>query len=154
MERTNTTNQKNEGEGSRTADADYVQRTKEYLEDNDPTADAKTAKSALDGPEGAELRAAEAAGKAGGANSSRTALDRINEEVARLRDEAKLEVNLAKKEVRDRLVELDHRWNDAQAKLMHVRAASSDAAKDVKASLEDTLVQLRDGYRKVKDSMA
>ena len=57
--------QGNEGEGSRTAALAYDHSQTEFAQDKpEVKRKAKAAKKALDGPEGAELRKAEAAGKA------------------------------------------------------------------------------------------
>ena len=56
--------QGNEGEGSRTAALAYDHSQAEFAEKADVVGKAKAAKKALDGPEGEELRKAEAAGRA------------------------------------------------------------------------------------------
>jgi len=56
--------QGNEGEGSRTAALAYDHSQTEFAQKGDVKRKAKAAKKALDGPAGAELRKAEAAGKA------------------------------------------------------------------------------------------
>src|SRR5215469_7407622 len=56
--------QGNEGEGSRTAALAYDHSQTEFAEQADVTGLAEAAAAALDGPEGAELREAEAAGLA------------------------------------------------------------------------------------------
>lgn len=56
--------QGNEGEGSRTAALAYDHSQTEFAERADVTGLAEAAATALDGPEGTELRAAEAAGRA------------------------------------------------------------------------------------------
>ena len=55
--------QGNEGEGSRTAALAYDHSQTEFAQKGDVKRKAKAAKKALDGPEGAELRKAEATGK-------------------------------------------------------------------------------------------
>src|SRR5262249_46418760 len=56
--------QGNEGEGSRTAALAYDHSQTEFAEKADVAGKAKAAKKALDGPEGEELRKAEAPGRA------------------------------------------------------------------------------------------
>src|SRR5215467_11918951 len=56
--------QGNEGEGSRTAALAYDHSQTEFAERADVTGLAEAAATALDGPEGTELREAEAAGRA------------------------------------------------------------------------------------------
>ena len=54
---------KNEGEGNRTADAQYRKGVREHVEHHDVQGDADRARQAVDGPEGDELRRAEEVGK-------------------------------------------------------------------------------------------
>jgi hypothetical protein len=56
--------QGNEGEGSKTAALAYDHSQTEFAQKADVTGKAKAARDALDGAEGAELRKAEAAGRA------------------------------------------------------------------------------------------
>ncbi|SMH56910.1 hypothetical protein [Azospirillum agricola] len=53
----------NEGEGNRTADAQYRRGVEEHVRHHDVQGDADRARRAVDGPEGDELRRAEAEGK-------------------------------------------------------------------------------------------
>jgi hypothetical protein len=57
------TTQKNEGEGNRTAAKQYNDAQKSFAESGKVDPAAKDAAKAVDGPEGAELRKAEEAGK-------------------------------------------------------------------------------------------
>ena len=56
---------KNEGEGNRTADRKYREGAKRHAESGASDRAADEAQDALEGPEGDELRKAEAEGKAG-----------------------------------------------------------------------------------------
>lgn len=53
----------NEGEGSRSADAQYRRGVEEHVRHHDVQGDAERAREAVDGPEGEELRRAEEEGK-------------------------------------------------------------------------------------------
>ena len=55
-------NQRNEGEGNRTADKDYVERTKKFIDAGKVQPAAEQAKKSLD-TEGDELKRAEEEGK-------------------------------------------------------------------------------------------
>jgi hypothetical protein len=55
---------RNEGEGSRTAAKDYNERTKRFVETEDVEAKAEEAAAALDSEEGQALRRAEEKGRA------------------------------------------------------------------------------------------
>lgn len=60
--------QKNEGEGSRTAARRYNEATEKYARSGKPAKAAEKAEKALAGPEGKELRKAEREGKKHAAN--------------------------------------------------------------------------------------
>ncbi|HYG86336.1 MAG TPA: hypothetical protein VD978_08770 [Azospirillum sp.] len=54
---------RNEGEGNRTADRQYREGVKEHVQHHDVQGAAQRARDAVDGPEGNELRRAEEEGK-------------------------------------------------------------------------------------------
>ena len=54
---------RNEGEGNRTADRQYRQGVQDHVQHHDVQGDAQRARDAVDGPEGKELRRAEEEGK-------------------------------------------------------------------------------------------
>jgi hypothetical protein len=60
--------QKNEGEGNRTADRQYREGVRRHVESGAPEAAAAEAERALEGAEAEELREAEEKGKAGGSH--------------------------------------------------------------------------------------
>lgn len=60
-----------EGEGSYSATADYNKRTADFLKKGKVDEAAREARRALDSNEGAELKAAEAKGKAGDTSKRR-----------------------------------------------------------------------------------
>ncbi|MCG5243028.1 hypothetical protein [Azospirillum doebereinerae] len=53
----------NQGEGNRTADAQYRRGVEDHVRNHDVQGDADRARKAVDGPEGEELRRAEEEGK-------------------------------------------------------------------------------------------
>ncbi|MGQ9368750.1 hypothetical protein [Azospirillum sp. ST 5-10] len=55
---------RNQGEGNRTADKHYRDAVRDHVEHHDVAGDAKRARDAVDGPEGDALRRAEETGKA------------------------------------------------------------------------------------------
>lgn len=69
--RKNEQQQKNEGEGSRSADQHYRQGVQKTVESGKVGELAKKAKEAVEGPEGDELRRAEEEAKKRGANVPR-----------------------------------------------------------------------------------
>lgn len=58
-----TTESKNQGEGNRTADREYRERTKEFIESDKVADAAQKAKEAIEGDEKEGLKAAEKTGK-------------------------------------------------------------------------------------------
>ena len=54
---------RNEGEGNRTADRQYRQGVQDHVQHHDVQGDAQRARDAVDGPEGDALRQAEEEGK-------------------------------------------------------------------------------------------
>jgi hypothetical protein len=65
MSESPTTDQKNEGEGSRTADRKYREGVRRHVESGASEPAAEEAQQALEGPEADELREAETDAKAG-----------------------------------------------------------------------------------------
>jgi hypothetical protein len=57
------TNPKNEGEGNRTADKEYVDRTKQFIRSGKVEDAAKKAEIAIESPEGTKLAKAEDVGQ-------------------------------------------------------------------------------------------
>ncbi len=55
--------QRNEGEGNRTADKDYVERTKKFIDEGKVGPAAEKAKKSLETDEGDDLKRAEEEGK-------------------------------------------------------------------------------------------
>ncbi len=58
-----TTNQRNEGEGNRTADKAYVDATKRFIDEGKVKPAAKEAERSLDSPEAKDLAEAEQKGR-------------------------------------------------------------------------------------------
>ena len=65
MSESPTNDQKNEGEGNRTADRKYREGVRRHVESGASEPAAKAAEHSLEGPEADELRKAEEAAKAG-----------------------------------------------------------------------------------------
>ncbi|MEQ9497587.1 MAG: hypothetical protein RIT81_12035 [Deltaproteobacteria bacterium] len=141
----------NQGEGNRRADAEYRQGARNYVELGTVEQDAKRAKDALKAPEGEALRAAEQRAKSGPTGDS--AIDRIFAEVKQKRDEARVQLDLAKKDGRDAWDSLESKWADVQTRIDMVKHASSKTAEEAKTSLADLLSHLDDGYRRVKNQL-
>ena len=68
--------QKNEGEGSRTAAKDYNERTQKFIDTADVEGEARKAAEALDGSERGTLRRAEEKGRAKQTEGSKVSRER------------------------------------------------------------------------------
>lgn len=141
----------NQGEGNREADAQYRDGVRQYVESGRVEQDARRAKAAYDAPEGDALRAAEEAAKNGPTGDS--AIDRMLGIVAMLRDETRVQMNLAHKDARDAWEKLETKWADVQTRLDRIGEASTKTAHDAKETVRDLLSQLDDGYRRVKNQI-
>lgn len=85
--------------------------------------------------------------------ATKSALDRMLEDLQRQREELKLQMHLAKAEAKDEWQALEQKWQEVKPKL---DAAGSEAMKsgvDVLAGLQLTLEELRKGYERVRDRL-
>ena len=69
------------------------------------------------------------------------------------RDEAKLQMHLAKAEIRDEWEKLEPKWEHFQSKVHEVGESAQEATDDVKAGLSILADELKDGYRRIKDAI-
>jgi hypothetical protein len=84
----------------------------------------------------------------------------FSQEIAALeqkRDELKVQLHLAKDELKDRWSKLEDKWLELQDKAKQVAAASDKSAhrvSDVAAETTKKLMQeLRDGYKNIRDAL-
>lgn len=75
-----------------------------------------------------------------------------NEELARLRDEIKLQLHLAKAEARSQWEELEKKWVLLQSRLTTVKVARDQSAQEVGSALKLLMSELGDGYKRLKEA--
>ncbi len=75
-----------------------------------------------------------------------------NEELARLRDEIKLQLHLAKAEARSQWEELEKKWVLLQSRLTTVKVARDQSAQEVGSALKLLMGELGDGYKRLKEA--
>lgn len=77
-----------------------------------------------------------------------------NEELARLRDEIKLQLHLAKAEARSQWEELEKKWVLLQSRLTTVKVARDQSAQEVGSALKLLMGELGEGYRRLKEAFS
>src|SRR5262245_22515693 len=123
--------EKNEGEGNRTADAKYRAAVREHVLTRDVEKLADEAKEALEHDDG-ELARAEAIGRA-----RAYAVPEVEKglvDLARIRDEVKVRMHLAKLESKQAFEKLESRWAKLVGKAGAVKDVSIESAGDVAAA--------------------
>lgn len=75
-----------------------------------------------------------------------------NEELARLRDEIKLQLHLAKAEARSQWEELEKKWVLLQSRLTTVKVARDQSAQEVGSALKLLMGELGEGYKRLKEA--
>lgn len=82
-----------------------------------------------------------------------TASDRLHdlfEKVKALRDEARVQANLAKKDAEDEWKDLEDRWQKAKVERERVGKIVGETAKGARSAAELALEELRNGYEKLR----
>lgn len=76
------------------------------------------------------------------------------EALAQLRDELKLQVHLAKADLRDEWNEkLEPKFWELKSKLGHLEEASVETAIELQSAMKSLMVELRDGYERIRKSL-
>ncbi len=81
------------------------------------------------------------------------ASDRLHEEIDRLRtlrDELRVQANLAAKDIRDRFEETEKRWEAFEAHAEEVGRESREAAHDVGEAGRELLREIRNAYERIR----
>lgn len=77
--------------------------------------------------------------------------------LARLRDEAKLKVNLARSDARDEWERLERKWNHlravAAATAEESKAGVGEATAEVRKGLDHLVEELRSGYERIRRAL-
>lgn len=74
-------------------------------------------------------------------------------ELARARDELKLQVTLGRAELRDQWERLEEHWMQLQAKAKLVEDASTQTMTDLGDLTNLLASELRDGYQRIRDAL-
>ncbi len=78
-------------------------------------------------------------------------IDELFQTVETLRDELEVQLHLAKADSKDEWKRLEKRYQEAKRKRGPVTETIDETAKGVWSGLEQSLEELRDGYRKLRD---
>ena len=73
------------------------------------------------------------------------------QQLQRLRDELRVQLNLAKKEVRDRYEATEKRWHELEGRLKVIGHESREALQPVEDATKLLVDEIRDAYRHIKD---
>lgn len=79
----------------------------------------------------------------------RDALERLTRE----RDELRVQMHLARAELRDDWEQLERQWEQLQVKLEAAGREAASSAGEVRAAAGTLLEELRKGYRRVRDQL-
>lgn len=82
--------------------------------------------------------------------------DRIDQEVEslrRVRDELRVQMNLAESEARDRFEELEGRWRELEGRLGQLAREAREPAEEVGEAVRLLVKEIQEGYRRVRDSL-
>ncbi len=85
--------------------------------------------------------------------ATKSALDRMLEDLQRQRDELNLQMHLAKAEARDEWQELEKKWHEAKPKLDAAGSEVLNTGENVLAGLQLTLEELRKGYERIRNRL-
>src|SRR5688572_11287802 len=139
--------QRNEGEGNRTADAKYRAGVREHVMTRDVEKLADEAKEALENDDG-ELAEAEAYARAKA--DEMPEVDKKLVDLARIRDEVKVRMHLAKLETKEAFEKLEARWANLVGKAGAVKDASVESVTEVAAAGGLVIDELKDGYERLR----
>ncbi len=85
-----------------------------------------------------------------------TTNDRFQDEMARLRtlrDELRVQANLAAKEVRDHFEETEKRWEELESHVRGVGRESRDAMRDLGEAGRNLLHEIRHAYERIRGQL-
>ena len=73
-------------------------------------------------------------------------------ELARLRDELKLQLHLAQADARTHWEELEKKWILLQSRLTTIKVARDQSAQDVSLALKQLIAELNEGYQRLSQA--
>ena len=138
---------KNEGEGSRTADEKYRAGVAETIRTKDIEKLAEEARQAYESDTG-ELMEAEKIGLAKAFESPH--VDPRILDVAQIRDEVRVRMHLAKAEAKEAFEKLETRFLNLVGKANAMKDASADTVSDVAAASSLVVEELKRGYERLR----
>ena len=77
----------------------------------------------------------------------------LSESLREQRDELRVQLHLAKSEVKDEWHVLEKKWERIERRLQRARDEASDVGDDVEEAWESLVDELKDGYRRVRKSL-
>ncbi len=75
-------------------------------------------------------------------------------ELARLRDELKLQMHLARAEVRSQWEELEHKWILLQSRLSGVKLAGRESKKEIGEAAHALVEEIHEGYQRIRTALS
>ena len=79
----------------------------------------------------------------------RSALDELIGNLQRERDELRVQLQLARQEIRDRWEPIEDKWESLEGRLRSIGAATGEAGKDVVTAASLLVDEITDGYREI-----
>jgi chromosome segregation ATPase len=78
-------------------------------------------------------------------------IEQTVEELARLRDELRLQIHLASAETKTEWEKLEKRWQELQRKRAPLKRAVSETGAEVRAAVELLMRELHEGYVRIRE---
>jgi chromosome segregation ATPase len=80
-------------------------------------------------------------------------VDQLMNDLRQQRDELRLQMHLAKAEVKDEWAELEKKWQHLESRLGAAAGEAKSSAKNVGAALETVAEELGNAYRRIRRSL-
>ena len=74
------------------------------------------------------------------------------QELARLRDQLKLQLHLAKADARSQWEELEAKWVLLQSRLTALKVAKDQSSQEVRAAMKLLISELSEGYQRLREA--
>ena len=75
------------------------------------------------------------------------------EALKQVRDELRVQVHLAKAEVKEAWERTEHRWHEIEAKLARAEKSAEEPLENVRAAAALLAKEIREGYRKIRAAL-
>lgn len=82
-----------------------------------------------------------------GTDDPKTRVERLQQEIARIRDEARLNIHLARRDVQDTFARLEGRWSETNQELSRISRLQAEKARESADLMREGLEVLRESYR-------